>query len=208
MSYTLIVEPLHRPILRKHKQHQHDQTTWNLPDWRHFLAAGTAAAISAGLYNPLDCLRCRWQVQETTEKTITEFGYRILKQEGLLNGLWRPGLAANMTGMAFASALRFGYYETVRDGLSVEDKEGHHIMFAGLLCGATAYFVTTPFHLIKTQIQAQSGPGNLNDYIGRILRIVNEQGVGGLWKGSLPLSTRGAFFTAGQMLGELERCHR
>ena len=175
MSYTVIVEPLHRPILRKHKQHQHDQTTWNLPDWRHFLAAGTAAAISAGLYNPLDCLRCRWQVQETTEKTITEFGYRILKQEGLLNGLWRPGLAANMTGMAFASALRFGYYETVRDGLSVEDKEGHHIMFAGLLCGATAYFVTTPFHLIKTQIQAQSGPGNLNDYIGRILRIVNEQ---------------------------------
>ena len=182
--------------------HREEERTFKLPTWRHFLAAGTASAIASGLYNPLDCLRVRWQVQSPSEKTLVEFGHRILRQEGLLNGLWRPGLVPNMTGMAFASALRFGYYESVRDGLSKEDKGGHHMVLAGLVCGATAYFFTTPFHLLKTQVQAQSGPGLAHDYMGRIVRIVEERGLGGLWKGGTPLAARGGLFTSGQMFGK------
>lgn len=187
-------------------QHHHAELgkQLNLPTWRHFVAAGSAAAVSSGLYNSLDCLRIRWQVQGSSapEKTVMEFGSRIVRQEGLWHGLWRPGMSANMTGMAFASAMRFGYYEMVRDGLSGDEKEGHHMVLAGLLCGASAYCITTPFHLIKTQVQAQTGPGLVNNYMGRILQIVEERGAGGLWKGSMPLAARGGLFTAGQMLGE------
>ena len=172
-----------------------------LPTWRHFIAAGTASAISSAIYNPLDCLRVRWQVKLTSETTLIEFAARILRQEGIVNGLWRPGLAVNAAGMACASAVRFGYYEIVRDGLSGQEKMGHHMVLAGLICGATAYCVTTPFHLLKTQVQAQSGPGKRNNYLERVTQIVNERGLGGLWKGSETLAVRGGLFTAGQMLG-------
>ncbi len=192
---------------------------------RLFLSAGLTACMTSSFYNPLDCLRIRWQTLPSSHKLSSRgavyYTYHILRTEGLINGLWRPGVTANALGMGSSAALRFGFYESVRDtfqGLSYdesnndEDKKGIHMFLAGLTCGAMAYFATSPFHLIKTLVQAEKNKHNFqtsfsgtesstNGTLSRLKLIVKEQGIIGLWRGSLPLSARGALFTSGQMLG-------
>lgn len=198
----------------------------------YFLAAGISAAFSSALYNPLDCLRVRWQVAPKSDPKVGQglfrYGLDIVKNEGLYHGLWKPGLGANAAGMGMSAAIRFGYYETVRDALinmassskTSEDrssKAGAHMVLAGLVCGSVAYGVSTPFHLLKTMIQAEQGVlgpdgryvsgartgknAYANDFFTGASKIVRERGILCLWRGSIPLAARGALFTAGQMVG-------
>ena len=172
-------------------------------DAARFLCAGTAASVASFLYNPLDCLRIRWQVAasapQTAESGLIQYGSQIVRTEGLVSGLWRPGLAANVSGMFLSAAIRFTSYEPVRDvfvSSSPEgtSKNGIHMTAAGLVCGAFAYFVTAPFHLLKTLRQAEPVRPDINvaDKLSDFRSIL---------RGSAPVSTRGALFTAGQMLG-------
>lgn len=200
---------------------------------RLFLSAGITACITSSTYNPLDCLRVRWQTlpiaNNLSSTGIINFTGHIIKNEGIINGFWRPGVTANALGMGSSAALRFGFYEHVRDTMRTvnhyevdsdsdkEDKKSIHMFLAGLTCGGAAYFITSPFHLMKTMIQAEknmiynTASMNEGSRIGRIsyqngiisgfVEIIKEQGILGLWKGSIPVAARGALFTAGQMLG-------
>jgi dicarboxylate transporter 10 len=167
---------------------------------RQFLAAATASAVASGLFNPLDSLRVRWQVQpHSVNITILQFGQNILEKEGLIHGLWRPGLAANISGMAIASGIRFGNYEYVRNAMG-SDKKTWHMAVAGLLCGGVAYAVTTPLHLIKTRLQGQA-PSNSSTWRA-LVQVVHSSGrLTSLYQGWLPLAFRGSLFTAGQFVG-------
>lgn len=192
----------------------------NLPTSRHFLAAAISSAVASGMFNPLDCLRVRWQTQMnvypavttttilTNHKSIVAFGRHIIAQEGLWQGLWKPGLGVNMVGMGLASGLRFGSYETMRNSFD-GTKQTWHMLVAGLISGASAYWITTPFHLMKTRIQAEGAANhrikpNSNPGVWQgVYRIVAKTGnLSSLFKGSGPLALRGGLFTAGQMLGK------
>jgi solute carrier family 25 (mitochondrial aspartate/glutamate transporter), member 12/13 len=190
-----------------------------LPTASHFLAAGTASAVASGTFNPLDCLRVRWQTQLCAkEQSILAFGRRIVQQEGLWQGLWKPAVGVNMIGMATASGLRFGYYETIRNGLrhgadtgarSNHEKQAWHMIVAGLISGGTAYFITTPFHLLKTRIQSEAGGHRQSATLWEgVVQIVSRTGnLSSLFKGSGPLAVRGSLFTAGQMVGTFQPDH-
>lgn len=168
-----------------------------------------AAALSSSIYNPLDCLKVRWQVlptTATTETSLASFGYKIVTTEGLVNGLWKPGLCANAIGMGLSSGIRFACYAPLRNALvgNDEKKSYEHMVIAGLISGCLGYSLTTPFHLIKTSIQAQmssSTHGRPTDFMTRMQQIVREQGFASLYRGAIPLSSRGALFTAGQLMG-------
>lgn len=185
-----------------------------------FLSAGTAAAFSATLYNGLDCLRVRWQVASPTSTGIVEFTSSIVRNEGFVSGLWRPGIAANGIGMGISGALRFGYYEIIRDSLHSDEADGKNgaiMAMSGLISGAGAYFVTAPFHLLKTMIQAEKAQIGVHGrylygsragkkpYVTELLsglkKITSENGISGLWRGCIPLTARGATFTGGQLVG-------
>lgn len=175
----------------------------------NFMAAGMAAALSSSMYNPLDCLKVRWQVTTTAnaEASLLSFGYKIVRTEGLVNGLWKPGLGAQAWGMGLSSGIRFGCYEPFRNALVGDDgeKSYEHMLWAGLAAGSIGYVVTTPFHLLKTTMQAQlespKGP-YITDFVTGMQRIVQEQGFASLYRGAIPLSSRGALFTAGQLMGK------
>eukprot|EP00568_Trieres_chinensis_P001616 CAMPEP_0183300774 /NCGR_PEP_ID=MMETSP0160_2-20130417/7083_1 /TAXON_ID=2839 ORGANISM="Odontella Sinensis, Strain Grunow 1884" /NCGR_SAMPLE_ID=MMETSP0160_2 /ASSEMBLY_ACC=CAM_ASM_000250 /LENGTH=324 /DNA_ID=CAMNT_0025463259 /DNA_START=102 /DNA_END=1073 /DNA_ORIENTATION=- len=203
------------------------------PHAAKMLSAGLAASTSTALFNPLDTLRVRWQVSPRSDPTasggVLRYGMNIVRTEGLIEGLWRPGLTANMLGMSLSAAVRFGYYETVRDGLVKLTsptaacsgdgctKNGAHMMVAGALCGAVGYAWTTPFHLLKTVIQAEKGlispnsihltgaqPGkrvHVDSLFTGMLTLARDNGVSSLYRGTLPLMMRGSLFTAGQMMG-------
>jgi len=179
----------------------------------NFMAAGIAAALSSSIYNPLDCLKVRWQVLPTTstETCLVSFGSKIVRTEGLIEGLWKPGVVANAMGMGLSSGIRFGCYEPFRDALVGEngEKSYQHMVLAGLASGSIGYIVTTPFHLLKTTIQAQLGSPRPypTDFGAGLQRIVHERGLASLYRGAIPLSSRGALFTAGQLMGTCSSCY-
>jgi Mitochondrial carrier protein len=116
-----------------------------------------------------------------------------------------------MVGMSFTSGLRFGSYETIRNHLYQMQQQASEtqastftrmstMMVAGLLSGSAAYYVTTPFHLLKTRIQAAGNARKSNLWF-EVLTLLGHGKVSSLYKGAAPLTIRGSLFTAGQMLG-------
>jgi len=193
-------------------------------DFNLYLCAGLTAIFTSSSFNALDCLRVRWQTQAHPLKTnIFQFASQIIHTEGFVCGLWRPGIAANALGMGSSAALRFGSYEQLRDQLQALDstsrevgkKSSSSMIAAGLISGAMAYSITTPFHLLKTCLQAERaliGPdgrycsgrrsGNFpSSILCETRRIISTKGIMGLYKGCLPLTIRGSLFTGGQMFG-------
>lgn len=187
-----------------------------------FISAGVTACFTSSLYNSLDCLRVRWQVRNGPPPcgNIYSFAHRIVQSEGFWLGLWKPGIVANAVGMGSSAAIRFGYYESVRDSLydkNSSSKSTVHMLLAGMAVGSVSYFVTSPFHLIKTLSQSEIGAvdtkgvylhgprAGMRPYITGLkkgfARIVVDQGALSLWRGWMPLSIRGAMFTSGQMVG-------
>uniref|UniRef100_A0A7S1BPG5 Mitochondrial carrier protein n=1 Tax=Corethron hystrix TaxID=216773 RepID=A0A7S1BPG5_9STRA len=210
-------EPYHAPVIFVN------------PYVAKIISGGAAAGISSSLFNPLECLRVRWQSLPSndprTDRGILAYGISIVRNEGILHGLLRPGLGANVTGMVLSAAFRFGSYETVRDLLATaggdndavvgdeNDKSAFNMILAGISCGASAYWVTTPFHSLKTKLQTQRAFMEFNEsqkanrmsektnLINSLRGILKENGLRGLWKGAIPLTSRGALFTTGQMIG-------
>jgi len=195
------------------------------------LAANVLASFSTGLTiitftNPIDTLKCRWQVVERSPGlNFQRFSRTVLQQEGLWAGLWKPALGPNMLAMGCAIGGRNGFYPLVRDSLTAlnhsrggsQEKIGEGGMFAaGLVSGMCGYFVASPLLQVKTQIQAEAGhvgPSGLYEsgakrghppsYRGGIdgLRCIWSQGgIRALWRGSGVIVGRGAVLSASQLM--------
>lgn len=128
----------------------------------NLMASAATGATIMTFTNPLDTLRCRWQVTGLPGQTLTRFVHQIVSVEGLWSGLWRPGLPPNVAAMAFAIGGRNGFYPAMREGIGLvvgsDQKVGPRGMFvAGLMAGMTGYFFASPLLQIKTQMQVEAG---------------------------------------------------
>eukprot|EP00466_Bigelowiella_natans_P019682 jgi/Bigna1/91130/estExt_fgenesh1_pg.C_890053 len=183
------------------------------------LAAGTMCGCFVVMtFNPLDCLRIRWQVEKTHHGvSLWEFSQKIIKKEGLWGGLWRPGLYANGAAASISVGTRMGIYPFLRDGIikKLEHQTKHPgVMFiAGLLPGMFGYWVSTPLWQIKTRLQAETGllvngtyttgacKGQKPTMIGLfdgLSRVYQQDGFLALYRGALPLMLRGGMMSSGQ----------
>ena len=200
---------------------------------RRELAANVLASFSTGVTtiaftNPMDTLKCRWQVAAGAgERTLRGAVACIAAEEGVWRGLWRPGLGPNMAAMGCAIGCRNGLYPTVRDTLGwtrslampsagPPEKVGPAGMFAaGLLAGMLGYLLASPLLQVKTQMQAEAGrlgadgryetgarAGRPPSYRGgaHALRALSAQGgVRALWRGAGVIVARGAVLSASQL---------
>ncbi|CAE8622664.1 unnamed protein product [Polarella glacialis] len=147
---------------------------------RNELAANLVASTATGmivitLTNPIDCLKCRWQVAGGSRPghTLGGFVRTLVVQEGIWSGLWKVGLGPNILAMGCSVGLRNGFYPTIRDGMGrlrdsfsgaplrsgeATEKVGPTGMFvSGLLAGMCGYFIASPLMQVKTQMQAEAG---------------------------------------------------
>eukprot|EP00747_Dinoflagellata_sp_TGD_P193814 gnl/TRDRNA2_/TRDRNA2_60493_c0_seq1.p1 gnl/TRDRNA2_/TRDRNA2_60493_c0~~gnl/TRDRNA2_/TRDRNA2_60493_c0_seq1.p1 ORF type:complete len:292 (+),score=38.62 gnl/TRDRNA2_/TRDRNA2_60493_c0_seq1:39-878(+) len=167
-----------------------------------------SGATSAGVFNPLDTLRIRWQLSAAAaESSIVSYAYRVVADEGFVAGLWRPGVLASMLSIGTSTGIRIGMYPYLRDMISADPKrKTAGVMFgAGLFAGGIGYWLACPFFQVKTQMQAsllQPGRGGgTSGVLASLQEIWSSGGAPALYRGSSPLVVRGAFFTAGQTLG-------
>eukprot|EP00401_Gymnodinium_catenatum_P078103 CAMPEP_0117591374 /NCGR_PEP_ID=MMETSP0784-20121206/71497_1 /TAXON_ID=39447 /ORGANISM="" /LENGTH=322 /DNA_ID=CAMNT_0005393089 /DNA_START=56 /DNA_END=1024 /DNA_ORIENTATION=+ len=134
---------------------------------RRELRANLMASAATGgtimlFTNPLDTLRCRWQVSGTSGQTLFSFSSAVARTEGVWVGFWRPGLPPNIVAMAMAIGGRNGFYPLFRDGIGTiaggTEKVGPRGMFAaGLFAGMTGYLLASPLLQVKTQMQVEAG---------------------------------------------------
>ncbi|XP_013775640.1 mitochondrial uncoupling protein 2-like [Limulus polyphemus] len=190
-----------------------------------FFSAGTAACIADSITFPLDVAKVRLQIQgegnapvkitgNSFLKTTVTPKYRgmlgtlttIARQEGpksLYNGL----CAGLQRQMAFAS-VRIGLYDSIRSfyqnllsGPNSQAGVGIRIM-AGITSGGMAVICAQPTDVVKVRMQAQVS-GQPKRYTGALQAyrmIGREEGMKGLWKGTLPNVTRNAVVNASELV--------
>ncbi len=100
------------------------ETQYNLI--QNCLASGLAGFMQPVLFNPLDVLRLRYQTAgdvagshvSSSSTSLSAFARHITITEGVLRGLYLPGLPANMVAVSLTQGLRMGVYPDVRDAIT------------------------------------------------------------------------------------------
>ncbi|KAL4618167.1 mitochondrial uncoupling protein 2-like [Arapaima gigas] len=178
------------------------------------LSAGTAACIADLVTFPLDTAKVRLQIQG--EKAAVEVAKNIkykgvfgtistmVRTEGprsLYNGL----VAGLQRQMAFAS-IRIGLYDNVKHfytGNKNNPGVGVRIL-AGCTTGAMAVSIAQPTDVVKVRFQAQMNlKGVQRRYKGTLQayrQIFLQEGLRGLWKGTLPNVTRNALVNCTELV--------
>lgn len=186
-----------------------------------FVSAGTAACIADIITFPLDVAKVRLQIQgegimPSTSSLVKTgisqnkgmFGMivNIVQKEGprsLYNGL----CAGLQRQMCFAS-VRIGLYDSVKNqysSLASGSVPPSHIgirILAGITTGGMSVVFAQPTDVVKVRMQAQV-TGLAPRYVGTISAyktIAIEEGMKGLWKGTLPNITRNAIVNAAELV--------
>lgn len=179
-----------------------------------FIGAGTAACIADLFTFPLDTAKVRLQIQGESKSAadMTNLKYRgvfgtmatMVKNEGprsLYSGL----VAGLQRQMSFAS-VRIGLYDSVKQFYT---KGSEHVsigsrLLAGSTTGAMAVAFAQPTDVVKVRFQAQanlSGPNRrYNGTIEAYKTIAKEEGLRGLWKGTLPNIARNAIVNCTELV--------
>ncbi|KAK9402641.1 mitochondrial uncoupling protein 2-like [Crotalus adamanteus] len=177
-----------------------------------FLGAGTAACIADLITFPLDTAKVRLQIQgEKANVTPKMAQYKgvfgtmatMVRNEGpksLYNGL----VAGLQRQMSFAS-VRIGLYDSVKHFYT---KGSEHAsvgsrLLAGGTTGAMAVVVAQPTDVVKVRFQAQIRTDAGRRYQGTLhayKTIAKEEGVRGLWKGTLPNVSRNAIVNCAELV--------
>ncbi|XP_065561954.1 dicarboxylate carrier SLC25A8-like [Artemia franciscana] len=133
----------------------------------------------------------------------------IAREEGSRN-LYNGLTAGLQRQMCFAS-IRIGCYDTTKalyqswmkgdsnssDGASIPIR-----IAAGITTGALAVLVAQPTDVVKVRFQAatKSGGPRYTSTFGAYKAIANQEGVKGLWKGTLPNVTRNAIVNVAEIV--------
>lgn len=163
----------------------------------HLVAGTCAGLISTVTLFPLDTIKVRYQVDETTSlsspKRIVSAVRRILTVEGW-RGLYQ-GLSAGMYGAGLAWGGYFFFYEQAKrrwlgDG---EETTTFHHMAAAVEAGTLMVALTNPIWLVKIRMQLQLRESSLastvkpyKNFSDAIRTIVRDEGFFSLYKGSVP----------------------
>ncbi|XP_031500206.1 nicotinamide adenine dinucleotide transporter 2, mitochondrial-like [Nymphaea colorata] len=164
---------------------------------RHAVSGAAAGAIAATFVCPLDVVKTRLQVYGLPEHgrghnqgslIITSLQH-IIKNEGI-KGMYR-GLSPTILALLPTWAVYFTVYEKLKTLLQSHDGQlslGGNILAASGSGVATAV-TTNPLWVVKTRLQTQGARSGVVPYssiLSALRRIMNEEGIYGLYSGLLP----------------------
>ena len=182
--------------------------------YKNIFASSLTISTAVGIFNPLDCLRIRWQMLKFTntkelvsfDQSLFQYTNGIIKKEGFINGLYKPGLFPNMIGAAISRGIGMGVYPLFRDNILQilgNNYLGSSMFLGGLVSGAIGYTISSPFWILKARIQ---GGKETRLYLYKNIfdgmrTIIKTEGFASLFKGYGCLAVRGALMNAGNTFG-------
>ncbi|XP_021239829.1 mitochondrial uncoupling protein 3-like isoform X2 [Numida meleagris] len=180
-----------------------------------FFSAGTAACIADLCTFPLDTAKVRLQIQGEVRipRSTNAVEYRgvlgtlstMVRTEGP-RSLYRGLVAGLQRQMSFAS-IRIGLYDSVKQLYTPKGAESTGLLarlLAGCTTGAVAVTCAQPTDVVKVRFQALGAlPESNRRYSGTVdayRTIAREEGVRGLWRGTLPNIARNAIINCGELV--------
>lgn len=163
------------------------------PEYYYTCALGglIACGPTHSAVTPLDLVKCRRQVNAELYKSNLQGWKSIIKAEGL-GGIF-GGVGATAIGYSFQGAGKYGFYEFFKHQYSEllgEDVASKYKTFVYLGASASAEFLADialcPFEAIKVKTQTTIPP-YASGVIDGWKKITAVEGVGGLYKGLVPL---------------------
>ena len=155
------------------------------------LAGCFAGVVGTLLGYPLDTLRVHQATEQRTDGKggLVATGRRLIRQRGL-QGLY-SGVTSPLFSLVVLNAVSFGGYSQFSRILGssktelVRSKDNlqspwwvfeYKVFFAGSLCGGLAACISTPFELVKTQMQLHAG-SNSKSSLSVASRLIRERGL-------------------------------
>ncbi|KAI9319909.1 mitochondrial carrier domain-containing protein [Dichotomocladium elegans] len=119
----------------------------------------------------------------------------IIKEEGL-SGIYR-GVGPVMARQGANSAVRFSCYSTFRSWLQQLRGKGEnapmpsaYTFLAGAMAGIVTVYTTMPLDVVKTRMQGLDAKDLYKNSVDCLVKVVRENGILSLWKGSTPRLAR------------------
>jgi hypothetical protein len=125
---------------------------------------------------------------------------RSLWSSGGLRGLYLPGLSASIIREFVYSGPRIGFYTPVRDFYRAQagGQENAAVkVAAALTTGSLSCILANPIDVVK--IRMQRNPAAYSSTLAALPAIIASEGIGGLMKGLVPSTLRGASLSVGQL---------
>ncbi|KAF6040114.1 SLC25A3 [Bugula neritina] len=163
----------------------------------YYAYCGFGGMLSCGLTHtaivPLDLVKCRLQVDGAKYKNLFT-GFKVTVAEEGVRGLGK-GWAPTLIGYSMQGICKFGFYEGFKifyGNLIGEEKSYLYRTSLYLAASASAEFFADialcPMEAVKVRIQTK--PGWATTLREGLPTIVKEEGIGGLYKGLVPLWAR------------------
>eukprot|EP01027_Heterolobosea_sp_BB2_P019891 GEZU01028035.1.p1 GENE.GEZU01028035.1~~GEZU01028035.1.p1 ORF type:complete len:320 (-),score=28.78 GEZU01028035.1:151-1110(-) len=183
---------------------------------KRFLAGGLSCCIVSAILNPMDNIKVRLQIQNSTASAAstaakeylgTSHAFMKIATEEGAHVLWTRGLAASMCRELSYSSIRMGAYDPIKHVLAGDTKGDIGLVkkiLSGAVSGAIGASLANPFDLIKIRQQGEGRllPGQQPRYrnLARaFVDIYKNEGFQGLYKGVGPTTVRASVLTAAQL---------
>ncbi|XP_023237641.1 mitochondrial uncoupling protein 2-like [Centruroides sculpturatus] len=187
------------------------------------LGAGAAACVADAITFPLDVAKVRLQIQGEMLSQGRLGRKGVLKYRGVAGTLltmarqegWASvynGLCAGLQRQMCFASIRIGMYDTVKTYYSDltgkftgNDKKRNGVgirILAGISTGGISVVCAQPTDVVKVRMQAQNGnePKRYTGTIHAYKTIGRQEGLAGLWKGTVPNITRNAIINAAELV--------
>ncbi|XP_057699874.1 mitochondrial uncoupling protein 2-like isoform X2 [Corythoichthys intestinalis] len=178
-------------------------------------SAGAAACIADIVTFPLDTAKVRLQIQG--EKKVAAAEAKAIRYRGVFGTISTMirtegprslynGLVAGLQRQVCFASVRIGLYDNVRDFYTGGAENAGVLMriLAGCTTGAMAVSFAQPTDVVKVRFQAQMNlDGVARRYSGTMQayrHIFRNEGLRGLWKGTLPNITRNALVNCTELV--------
>ena len=193
---------------------------------REVAAGSLAAGTTATIFNPLELVKTRLQVQaDPTAKLAAVYrkGFvdalvQIARADGL-SALWRYGVVGFVGRDLFYSGIRIGTYPTIRkfyagEGVAKDDVGLLTKILAGATTGCGGAALANPMDIARVRMSVEGGVLRRGVYVTGMkigqqplyystwdcLRTTfSKEGLKGLYKGVEATSARAAMLSAGQL---------
>ncbi|XP_033930408.1 mitochondrial uncoupling protein 3-like isoform X2 [Melopsittacus undulatus] len=180
-----------------------------------FVSAGLAGCIADLCTFPLDTAKVRLQIQGEGRipRPIGTVEYRGVL--GTLSTMVRTegprslysGLAAGLQRQMSFASIRIGLYDSVKQLYTPKGAESTGLaprLLAGCTTGAVAVACAQPTDVVKVRFQASGaqldGARRYSGTVDAYRTIAREEGVRGLWRGTLPNIARNAIINCGELV--------